>query len=330
MSKKLHLTIACGDYEIIRPLKDGRVQADGIELTFLTDMDSNTRHHRFMHGQEYDVAELSACTYLIARGMGQEMMSLPVFLHRRFRHGAMYVNTKAGIRTPRDLNGRTVGAKSWTATAILWMRGILESEYGVDLRSITWLTDLDEHIEGFTPSHDFKVSRIRDDRSIEDMLVTGEVAALLHPDIIEPMEARDPRVARLFPDFRGEQIAYFRKTGIFPVMHVTVVKPAVLERHPWVAHSLMVAFNRAKAITMKRMENPRMIPLALWREEWETQREVFGPDPWQYGLTPANVHNLETMIGYAHDQGLIPRRLRLDELFLNPTAGAKRDGIFRF
>ncbi len=152
MSRKLQLTIACGDYEIIRPLRDGRVSPDGIELVFLTEMDSNTRHHRFMHGREFDVVELSGCTYLIARGMGQEFMSLPVFLHRRFRHGAMYVNTSKGIKSAKDLAGRRVGAKSWTATAILWMRGILESEHGVDLRSITWFTDLDEHIEGFEPS----------------------------------------------------------------------------------------------------------------------------------------------------------------------------------
>ncbi len=330
MSAKLQLTIACGDYEIIRPLKEGVVNPDGIELTFLTTMDSNTRHHRFMHGREFDIVELSGCTYLIARGMGQQFMSLPVFLHRRFRHGAMYVNKGKGIRTPKDLEGRRVGAKSWTASAILWMRGILESEYGVDLRSITWLTDLDEHIEGFEPSTDFRVSRIRDDQSIEDMLVAGEVDALLHPDIIEPMEKKDPRVARLFPDYRGEQIAYFQKTGIFPIMHVTAIKPEILDRHPWVAHSLMVAFDQAKALVMKRMENPRIIPMALWREEWETQKAIFGPDPWEYGLSPANVRNLETMIGYAHGQGLIPRRLKIDELFLNPTAGKKRDGVFRY
>lgn len=330
MSAKLQLTIACGDYEIIRPLKDGTVKPDGIELTFLTDMDSNTRHHRFMHGREFDVVELSGCTYLIARGMGQEFMSLPVFLHRRFRHGAFYVNTKKGIRSPKDLEGRRVGAKSWTATAILWMRGILESEYGVDLRKIEWLTDLDEHIEGFEPSKEFKVSRVGDDQSIEDMLVAGEIDALLHPDIIEPMERNDPRVARLFADCRGEQVRYFQKTGIFPIMHVTAIKPEVLERHPWVAHSLMIAFTRAKALTMRRMENPRIVPLALWREEWEAQRRIFGPDPWEYGLTPSNRKNLDTMIGYAHAQGLTPRRLTIEELFLNPTAGKKRDGVFRY
>lgn len=330
MAAKLQLTLACGDYEIVRALKDGSVKPDGIELNVLTEMDSNTRHHRFLQGREFDVVELSGCSYVIARGMGEEFMSLPVFLHRRFRHGAFYVNTSKGIKSPKDLEGRTVGAKSWTATAILWMRGILESEYGVDLRSITWLTDLDDHVEGFDPPKDFKVSRIREDQSIEDMLVNGEVDALLHPDIIDPIENKDPRVARMFPDFRGEQIKYFQKTGIFLIMHVTAIRPEILEKHPWVAHNLLIAFNKAKTIAMRRMENPRVVPLALWREEWETQREIFGSDPWEYGLTPGNVKNLEQLVSYAHRQGLMPRRMALDELFLNPTVGAKRDGIFRY
>jgi len=330
MSTRLQLTLACGDYEIVRALKDGSVVPDGIELVVLTGTDSNTRHHRFLQGGEFDVAELSACSYLIARGMGHALTSLPVFLHRRFRHGAFYVNTTKGIRRPKDLEGRKIGAKSWTASAILWMRGILQSEYGVDLRSITWLTDLDEHIEGFVPPKDFKVSRIPDDRSIEDMLVAGEIDALLHPDIIQPMEDKDPRVARLFADFRGEQVRYFQKTSIFPIMHVTAIKPEIVERHPWVPYNLVTAFNKAKGIAMQRMENPRVVPLVLWREEWEAQRELFGRDPWEYGLTPGNIRNLETLVGYAHGEGLIPRRMRLDELFLNPTAGAKRDGIFRY
>ncbi len=330
MSARLPLTLACGDYEIVRALKDGTVKPDGIELTVLTEMDSNTRHHRFLQGREFDAAELSACSYVIARGLDQPFTALPVFLHRRFRHGAMYINTTKGIRTPKDLDGRTVGAKSWTASAILWMRGILESEYGVNLRSITWLTDLDEHVEGFTPPADFKVSRIGEDQSIEDMLAGGEIDALLHPDIIEPMVKGDTRVARLFPDYRAEQIAYYKKTGIFPIMHVLGLKPELVERHPWVPLNLMVAFNKAKALAMRRMENPRIVPLALFREYWEEQQAIFGKDPWVYGLGPENIHNLETMIGYALGQGLIPRKLTLDELFLNPTAGAKRDGVFRY
>jgi 4,5-dihydroxyphthalate decarboxylase len=197
MSAKLQLTIACGDYEIIRPLKEGTVSPDGIDLVFLTQMDSNTRHHRFMQGREFDIAELSASTYLVARGMDQKFMSLPVFLHRRFRHGMVYVNTSKGIRTPGDLQGRRVGLKSWTNTATLWMRGILDSEYGVDLTSIDWTTDLDEHVDGFEASSKFRVTRVPDNKSVEDMLASGEIDALLHPDIrASPACLPTPRPSR--------------------------------------------------------------------------------------------------------------------------------------
>ena len=190
------------------------------------------------------------------------------------------------------------------------------------------MSDLDEHV-AFTPPKGLKLSGIRDDQSIETMLAEGEVDALLHPDLIEPMLAKDPRVARLWPDYRGEQINYFKKTGIFPIMHVLGLKPELVERHPWVPHNLMIAFNKAKTMAMQRMANPRMVPLVLYLEAWEEQQEIFGADPWAYGLTPANAKNLETLVGYCHEHGIIERQLTLDELFLNPTAGAKRDGKFR-
>ena len=328
MSARLPLTLACGDYEIVRALKDGSVKPDGIELTVLTQMDSNTRHHRFLKDREFDVAELSAVGYYTAKGQGLPFTALPVFLHRRFRHSFVFINTGKGITKPTDLIGRKVGLKSWGNSAITWLRGILEHEYGVPHRSIEWVTDLDEHV-AFTPPAGLKLSRIPEHKSVETMLAEGEVDALLHPDLIEPMLAKDPRVGRLFPDYRAEQIRYFAKTGIFPIMHVLGLKPEIVAQHPWVPLNLMTAFNQAKALAMKRMANPRMVPLVLYLEAWEEQAEVFGPDPWEYGLGPANRHNLETIAGYCHEHGLTPRRLPLDELFLNPTVGAKRDGVFR-
>ena len=326
----LKLTLACGDYEITRPLTDGSVKAEGIEFVPDTRYGAKERHWAMAKEDAYDICEFNAPAYVMARDRGRAWTALPVFAHRRFRHGAMYINTGKAIAGPQDLAGRKVGVKSWTATAILWMRGILESEHGVPLRSIDWLTDLDDHVEGFSPPQDFRVTRIGADRDIETMLAEGEVDALLHPDIIKPMVDGDPRVARLFPDVRAEQISYYRKTGIFPIMHVLGLRPEIVERHPWVPASLMTAFDKAKALAMRRMDNPRIVPLALWREAWEEQREIFGPDPWEYGLGPANVKNLETLVGYCHAQGLTSRRLTLDELFLNPTAGAKRDGVFRY
>ena len=150
------------------------------------------------------------------------------------------------------------------------MRGILEHEYGVPHKSIEWFAELDEDID-FKPPRDLKITRLPHDKSVETMLAEGELDALIHSDIIKPMLAKDPRVARLFPDFKAEEIAYFKKTGIFPIMHVLGIKQEIVERHPWVPINLYEAFDKAKAIAMKRMFNPRIVPLAWYREAWEEQ-----------------------------------------------------------
>jgi 4,5-dihydroxyphthalate decarboxylase len=325
--KKLQLTLACGDYEIVRPLKEGLVQPDGIELTILTAMDSTTRHWRFLRKNEFDVAEVSSSSYLISRDRDMPFRAIPVFLHRRFRHGFIFINTTKGIKKPTDLIGRRVGVKSYQVSAILWLRGILEQEYGVPHMSIEWFSELDEDIE-FNPPKGLKLTRIPDDKSIETMLAEGEIDALIHPDIIEPILEKDPRVGLLFPDYKKEEMAYFKKTGIFPIMHVMGLKAELAERYPWVAPNLYKAFDAAKAIAMKKMLNPRIVPLAWYQEAWEEQEAVLGPDPWEYGLGAANTKNLETLVGYSHTQGLISRQIPLNELFLDVTEGRKR-GSFR-
>lgn len=329
MSARLSLTLACGDYEITRPLKDGTVKPDGIELTVLTEMDSTTRHHRFLKDAAFDAAEVSSCSYIVAKSRGMPFDAIPVFPHRRFRHAFVYINTGKGISEPKDLIGRKVGLKAYQASAVVWLRGILEHEYGVPHRSIEWFTDLDEHVD-FTPPDGLKLSRVPDNKSVETMLAEGELDALLHPDLIKPLVEKDPRVARLFPDYRTEQINYFRKTGIFPIMHVLGIDPKIVERHPWVPQNLQIAFDRAKAVAMRRMANPRVAPLVLYLEAWEEQQDIFGPDPWEYGLTPGNRTNLDTLVGYCHEQGLIDRRMELEELFLPVSTGSKRDNVFRF
>jgi 4,5-dihydroxyphthalate decarboxylase len=325
--KKLQLTLACGDYEIVRPLKEGLVQPDGIELTILTAMDSTTRHWRFLRKNEFDVAEVSSSSYIISRDRGMPFHAIPVFLHRRFRHGFIFINTTKGITKPTDLIGRRVGVKSYQVSAILWMRGILEQEYGVPHQSIEWFSELDEDVE-FNPPKGLKLTRIPEEKSIETMLADGEIDALIHPDIIEPILEKDPRVGLLFPDCKKEEMAYFKKTGIFPIMHVMGLKAELAERYPWIAPNLYKAFDAAKAIAMKKMRNPRIVPLAWYQEAWEEQEAVLGPDPWQYGLGAANTKNLETLVGYSHEQGLISRRIPLDELFLDVSEGRKR-GSFR-
>lgn len=328
MAKNIALTLACGDYEIVRPLIDGRVKVDGIDLTILTKMDSATRHWRFLRNNEFDVAEVSGSSYLAARDNDWPFRAIPVFLHRRFRHGFMFVNTTNGIRTPQDLIGRKVGVKTLMTTAVLWMRGLLAHEYGVPLDSIHWFSEINNDVDVSLPK-ELKLTELSDEKSVETMLAEGELDALLHPDLIKPFVAKDKRVARLFPDHKAEEIAYYRKTGIFPIMHVMGLRQSLVEKHPWVAVNLFKGFEEAKSIAMRRMENPRIVPLAWYRDAWEEQEAILGPDPWEYGLSNKNRKNLETLVGYSYDQGLIKRRPALDELFLNVSEGRKRGAEFR-
>jgi 4,5-dihydroxyphthalate decarboxylase len=325
---KLALTFACGDYEIVRPLIDGKVRADGIDLTILTKMDSATRHWRFLRGGEFDVAELSASSYLAARDNDLPFRAIPVFLHRRFRHGFIFINTSKGIKKPSDLIGRKIGVKTLMTTAVLWMRGQLEHEYGVPLKSIEWFSELENDVEVKLPA-DLKLTRLSGDQSVESMLAQGELDAVLHPDLIKPFVAKDKRVARLFPDHKQEEIAYFQKTGIFPIMHVLGLRQSLIDQHPWVAVNLFKALNEAKAMAMERMQNPRIVPLAWYRDAWEEQERILGPDPWEYGLTAGNRKNMETLVSYSLEQGLIKKKPALEELFLNVSQGSKRGVEFR-
>ena len=328
MPKKHSLTLACGDYEIVRPLIDGKAVVDGVDLTILTDMDSATRHWRFLRNGEFDVAEVSSSSYLAARDNDWPFRAIPVFLHRRFRHGFMFINTAKGINKPADLKGRKIGVKTLMTSAVLWMRGILQHEYGVPLSSIEWFAELEDDVEVSLPT-DLKLTRLPYEKSVETMLAEGELDAVLHSDLIKPILAKDARVARLFPSYKDEEIAYYKRTGIFPIMHVLGLRQAFVEKHPWVATNLFKALNEAKAIAMRRMQNPRIVPLAWYREAWEEQENILGLDPWEFGLTDKNRNNLETLIGYSHEQGLIKKKPALEQLFLNVSLGCKRGTEFR-
>ena len=328
MPRKIPITLAFGDTEIVRPLITGKVNADGVNLTILTDMDSATRHWRFLNNGEFDVAEVSSSSYLAARDNGMPFRAIPVFPHRRFRHGFMFINTSKGIARPADLRGRRIGVKTMMTTAVLWMRGILQHEYGVPLNSIEWVAEIEDDIKVTLPK-DIKYSCLPNEKSVETMLAEGELDAVFHSDFIKPFLAKDPRVARLFLDHKAEETAYFKRTGIFPIMHVLGLRQELTEKYPWLAVNLFKAFDEAKNVAMKRMVNPRVVPLAWYRDAWEEQERILGPDPWQYGLTDSNRKVLETLIGYSHEQGLIRRRPGLEDLFLSVDQGRKRGGEFR-
>ncbi len=158
------------------------------------------------------------------------------------------------------------------------MRGILEHDYGVPHNAIEWLSEIDEDVD-FTPPPGLNIMQVPEGKSLEDMLVAGEIDALFSPDLIRPLTAGDKRVGRLFPNYKQEEIAFYRRTGIFPIMHVVGIKQEIVERHPWVATNMYKAFDEAKALAMERMVNPRIVPLAWYREGWEEQEQNPGQGP---------------------------------------------------
>jgi len=320
MSKDLHLTLACGDYEIVRPLIEGCVKPDGIELTVLTDMTSDIRHWRMIRGHEFDVAELSMSNYLAAKYRSLPFVAIPVFLHRRFRHGFVFINVDKGIRKPTDLIGRKVGLRNYSATSNLWIRGILEHDFQVPHKKIEWHKQDEEEIELGLP-RELSLQTIPAGKSVERMVAEGELDALIHPELIQPILDRDPRVARLFPNYKELEIEYYRRTGIFPIMHTTAIKLDIVERYPWVPTSLFRAFEKAKQAAYQRMENPRRVPLAWFRHTLEEQEDILGRAPWVYGLTDANRKNLETLMQYSYEQGMIGGKMAVDDLFAKITVG---------
>jgi len=317
---KLRLTVAAGDYDIVRPLKEGLVEAAGLELIFLTDMGPRERHWRLARKTEFDVCEENVGAYFIARDQNHPITAIPVFLHRRFRHGFVFINTAAGIKTPKDLIGKDVGGTNFMPAGNIWIRGILEEQHGVPHREITWVVDRSEDI-AFDAPPGLRIVMKKSARSLSDMLADGDIPAMISPTIPRPFAQGDKRIARLFPDYKKIEIDYFRATGIFPIMHVTTVRQEIVDKYPWVTTNLVKAFEAAKQLAYRRVQNPRMVPLAWVRTAVEEQEDILGRDPWQYGLTPANRKNLETIQRYVHQQGMVSRTRPLDELFDDTDLG---------
>jgi 4,5-dihydroxyphthalate decarboxylase len=320
MSEKLRLTVACGDYEIVRALKEGAVKADGLELVVLTGMGPRERHWRMARKAEFDVCEGNVGAYFMERDHGAPLIAIPVFLHRRFRHGFLFVNAKAGIREPKDLIGKKVGGTNFQPASNIWMRGILEDDYGLPHRQVTWVVERSEDV-AFTPPQDLRIEMIAPGKKLDEMLAEGEIPAMLSPDLPKLFLKGDPRIVRMFPNYKEIELAYFHRTGIFPIMHVTTIKQEIVDKYPWVPTNLVKAFEAAKALAYRRIANPRVVPLAWVRTAVEEQERLLGPDPWVYGLGAANRKNLETVLRYTHQQGMISRTWPLDELFADTDLG---------
>ncbi len=300
---RVSLSLACGDYEIVRALKDGTVQPDGIDLLVLTG--DRTRILRSERREECDLGEFNVVGYLMDRARDGDLVALPVYPHRRFRHGFAFVRTGSGIEGPGDLAGRRVGIRGRAPAAVVWLRGILADLYGLAYDSVEWIDNFGMLGNPLAGTGTDEVTIAANNARIDEALLAGEIDAMLAPSFPPAFVRGDPRIRRLFEDHKSEELEYFRKTGIFPIMHVVVTRRSLIERHRWVPSSLASAFEQAKARCYERLRNPRSLPLAFLEHAWEEQIELLGPDPWRYGLGGANRDNLATIFRYAFDQGLI-------------------------
>jgi len=321
----LPLTIACWDYDRARAIMDGSVPVEGCDVRFLTLSPEEVFFRAFRHA-EFDVTELSFSTYLMATARNDcPYIAIPVFISRAFRHSGIYIRTDRGIEQPADLKGRIVGVPEYQVTAAVWMRAVLADEYGVDPSDIDWRSGgveepgRHEKVPLKLPDG-VKVTPIGDDETLSAMLEAGEIDALTAPRAPSCFMRGAPGVGRLFADYRTVERAYYKKTGIFPIMHVIGIRKPLAEAQPWLGASLMKAFEAAKAKALPQLREVAALKVTLpWiASEAEETIALMGADYWPYGIE-ANLSTLNAFLGHHHSQGLSPRRLTLDDIFLAST-----------
>jgi 4,5-dihydroxyphthalate decarboxylase len=325
----LSLSLAFGEYDHVRDLLDGTVPVEGVELTVLR-LPVEEMFYRFVMHAEFDVSEVSFAKVvaLIAQD-DHRFVPLPVFPSRVFRHSSIYVHSDNSIARPEDLAGKRVGVPEWAQTAAIYSRGLLAHEYGVDLASIHW------HQAGVNdPGRREKVElalpagvrlTVVTDRSLSDMLVDGELDAVLSARPPAAFTQGDRRVRRLFEDYRPVELAYARKTGIFPIMHVAAMRRDVYERDRWLARSLFKAFDEARRRSLQRAADitASFFPLPWIADGLRIAGELFGEDPWPYGIE-RNRTTLDAFLQFAFEQGVCRRLLDVDALFPEEVRGSFR------
>ena len=309
----LRLTLSCNEYDRTRFLVDGTIKAEGIDLQILA-LPSEERHRRFSRELEFDVCELQMGVFLGWIVRGAPFRAIPVFPHRKFCHGNVLVHAASGIQKPEDLAGKTIGMRAHFNPVSLWMRGILQDEHGVPARSLKLRTNQQEQVPGWEPAEWMQIERLPKGQKIEDVLPAGSIDACMLPEI-SPKHTRMPGVRRLWPNFREVEKQYYLRTKMFPIRHVVIVKNEILEKHPWVAQSLVTAFTEAKERGIKHVSDTRRSFLAWYGAELEEERELFGRDPWAYNIKD-NRAVLETMTRYAEMTGVTERKLEISDMFV--------------
>jgi 4,5-dihydroxyphthalate decarboxylase len=329
MPEKLSLTMALSDYDHTRDLTTGRVPVEGISLTCL-DFQVEEIFYRSLKFAEFDVCELSFGKYISLISQGDTTFSaIPVFPSRVFRHSSGYVLRDGPVKSVDDLRGRKIGLPEWAQTAAVYSRGFLVQQYGLKLTDVQWVqagvndAGREEKVELRLPPG-VKLEPVRD-KNLNDLLLSGEIAAVFAAHPPAAFEHGDPRVVRLIADYQPVEQAYFEATGIFPIMHVLAIKRPILERNPWVARNLYKAFEEAKQRSYARASEATAsrFPIPWGVYYFERARELFGPDPFPYGIEPNRV-TLEAFATFAYEQGVAHRRVEVDELFWKTMAGSFR------
>jgi 4,5-dihydroxyphthalate decarboxylase len=327
---KLPLVLACWDYDRTRALMDRRVEIEGCDLTYLP-LEVEETFFRAFKFAEFDVCELSFSSYLrsLARerdeGIPFAYRAMPVFVSRMFRHSGIYINTTKGIREPADLKGKVVGVPEYQMTASVWIRGVLQHEYGVPPASMRWrnggLEESGRHEKvPLRLPKDVHLEAIPEGKTLSDMLAAGEIDALVSARWPSSL-GRSPHVARLFPDFRQVEKAYFRKTGIFPMMHIVGVRKTLLDAHPWLGASVFKAFLKAKNLAYPELTEMAALKVALpWLgQEVEDTIALMGKDFWPYGADENKV-TLDAFLQYHYEQGLSGKtRFTPKDIFIPST-----------
>lgn len=315
----LNLSFGCWDYDRTRALQNGSVKPDGIDLTYL-DMPVEETFFRMLRHREFDVAEMSLSSYVASLAQPKPpFIAIPVFPSRFFRHSCIYINAAAGIEKPSDLIGKRIGTPEYQMTAPVWIRGILSEHYDVPVDSVTYFTGGEEEPGrpekvDLSLSKDIDIRRIAGDQTLSSMLADGEIDALHTARM--PSSYDGKKVFRLFEDYETTERAYYRQTGIFPIMHTVVIRRDVYEANRWVAQSLLKAFKLAQQKTYRDLQETAALKAMLpWLNAHveKTVREM-GQDFWPYGIE-SNQENLETFLRYHHEQGLSPRQLAPRDLF---------------
>lgn len=319
---RLPVTLACGPYDRMEALSLGIIQPEGIDLRYIAIQSSPEIFARMIKTHSFDVAEMSLAHYFIMRLRGEfPFIAMPVFPSRVFRHGYIFVNRNAGVATAKDLEGRRVGVQEYRQTAGVWVRGILQHEFGVDLDTVKWVEggvneprapDADMDLR---PTRALDLEIIPGDGTLNDMLEAGEIDAYYgarRPDALEGGH----NVVRLFPDYRELEKAYYRKTGFHPIMHTLVIREALFREQPWMAESLFKACEASKAWALKQMKysGAQRLMLPWLYDEIAEMEELMGRNAWAYGLEP-NRAILEAFMQYLVEQHFLERTSPIDDLF---------------